>query len=488
MMERILLSILMSMVPVFGMGQTTLQTVDFETTAGYTVTGGQTTTPDDWWERATSAQVNPVTPFSGYQGSYFFYAEDTDNGRANDEPAYCTLTSTNVSSYTNLQIKILVAGKNDPGSAYEREEYLRIQYAFDGAAFTTRAQFIAANVDDVYMSEDANADGVADGPALSPAFAEFTYSIPSAGTSLQIRIMGSTDQAGEEFGFDNIRVLGTLAPTATPPTVTTAAATSIATNSATLGGDVTADGGATVSERGVVYALSSVNTDPLIGGTGVVQVQIGNGTGSFSQSIESFTQATAYHFNAYAINSAGTNYGTADSFTTQAESSRVVLYDLYLRMEGGVVQVCWQTASEEESVGFDLFRWDGAAWVKVNEGLVMARDPMGASYSVADAGANGTDAFLYKLVEVETDGGVREYGSFERAVWTPQLENVVVDERGVILRWLSRDGETYEVRKSSSLLLPPLPIAVGLVATPPVNEYTDPEKPDGAAFYQIRAE
>ena len=105
-MKRFILMMLTSFVPVLGLGQTPLQTVDFETASGYTVSGGQTTTPDDWWERATSAQVNPVDPFSGYQGSYFFYAEDTDNGRTNDEPAYCTLTTTNVASYTNLQIKI----------------------------------------------------------------------------------------------------------------------------------------------------------------------------------------------------------------------------------------------------------------------------------------------------------------------------------------------------------------------------------------------
>ena len=170
------------------------------------------------------------------------------------------------------------------------------------------------------------------------------------------------------------------------------------------------------------------------------------------------------------------------------EPSRVVLYDLFLRMEGGVAQVCWQTASEEESVGFDLFRWDGVAWVKVNESLVMARDPMGAEYCVADAGANGTDAFLYKLVEVETDGGVREYGPFERAVWTPRLQNVGMGENGIVLRWLSREGETYEVRRTRSLRMPLATIEDGVAATPPINVFTDEEKAEGAAFYQIRVE
>ena len=180
--------------------------------------------------------------------------------------------------------------------------------------------------------------------------------------------------------------------------------------------------------------------------------------------------------------------GALNFWVTYQGYSRVVLYDMYLRMEGGVAQVCWQTASEEETVGFDLFRWDGAAWVKVNESLVMARDPMGATYCVADAGANGTEAFLYKLVEVETDGNVREYGPYERAAWTPRVENVGVDERGVVLRWLSREGETYEVRRGRSLLAPLETIESGVEATPPVNEFVDGEKVGGAAFYQIRVE
>ncbi len=176
-----------------------------------------------------------------------------------------------------------------------------------------------------------------------------------------------------------------------------------------------------------------------------------------------------------------------DGFTYEG-TSRVVLYDLFLRMEGGVVRVVWQTASEENTVGFDLFRWDGAAWVKVNGSLVPAQGDMGASYSVADAAANAEDTFHYKLVEIETGGGVEEYGPFDVAVWSPRLQNVGVGENGITLRWRSREGETYEVRRSRSLMAPLAAIADGLPATPPVNEYTDPVPPEGSAFYRIRAE
>jgi hypothetical protein len=191
--------------------ETTLQTVDFETAnSGYTVTGGQTSTTDDWWERASIVQVSPMDPLSAYQGSYFFYAEDTDNGRTADDPCYVTMDQINVSGFTNLQIKLLAAGKNNVGAGLEREEYLKIQYSIDGGAFTNLMQYIASAVDAVFYSEDKNADGVVDGVALSPAFAEFTYNIPVTGSTLQIRFMGNVDQANEEYAIDYVRILGTV--------------------------------------------------------------------------------------------------------------------------------------------------------------------------------------------------------------------------------------------------------------------------------------
>jgi hypothetical protein len=106
------------------------------------------------------------------------------------------------------------------------------------------------------------------------------------------------------------------APTAVAPTVTTSAATMITTTGSTLGGNVTADGGATVTGRGVVY--SSTNTTPTIGGNGVTQSANGTGTGTFSASISGLTAGTAYSVRAYATNSVGTSYGSTQTFTTSA--------------------------------------------------------------------------------------------------------------------------------------------------------------------------
>ena len=172
-----------------------------------------------------------------------------------------------------------------------------------------------------------------------------------------------------------------------------------------------------------------------------------------------------------------------------AGTTRVVLYDLYLQDRGGVMGVCWQTASEEKSVGFDLFREENGAWVKVNVALIAAQgsDGMGAAYEVSDAGANATDTFRYKLVEYETDGEVQEYGPFDVAAWGLRLDNVMATPEGVTIRWLGRAQDTYEILKSVDLRRGFESLAVDIPGVEPVTSFTD-KKADENAFYRIRAQ
>ena len=103
------------------------------------------------------------------------------------------------------------------------------------------------------------------------------------------------------------------------PTVTTPTSADVAATSATLGGNVTADGGATVTERGVVYSLSTQSGDPTVGGTGCTKVTASaGGTGVFTVSVTGLSGSTAYKFRAYAKNSAGTSYSSVGTFTTPA--------------------------------------------------------------------------------------------------------------------------------------------------------------------------
>jgi hypothetical protein len=102
---------------------------------------------------------------------------------------------------------------------------------------------------------------------------------------------------------------------AVAPTVTTTAATNVGAVKATLGGNVSSDGGATVNDRGIVWGLTLNPT------TSNNKVQIGTGTGTFSSAIGSLPSSTLIHFRAYAINTAGTSYGSDQTFTTNAPLS-----------------------------------------------------------------------------------------------------------------------------------------------------------------------
>lgn len=100
-----------------------------------------------------------------------------------------------------------------------------------------------------------------------------------------------------------------------PATVTTSSALSVTANSASLGGNVTADGGGTVTARGVCWNTTGSPT------TGDNSNSNGSGTGSFSETISSFTANTTYYVRAYATNSEGTSYGIQFSFTTNSEAT-----------------------------------------------------------------------------------------------------------------------------------------------------------------------
>jgi len=88
---------------------------------------------------------------------------------------------------------------------------------------------------------------------------------------------------------------------ATAPVVLTASSTS-ASSVVTVNGNITADNGSAVTERGFVY---STTTAPTISDTKIVA---GSGTGAFSGVTPTLVTGT-YYFRAFATNSIGTSYG-----------------------------------------------------------------------------------------------------------------------------------------------------------------------------------
>ncbi|GHV09815.1 hypothetical protein FACS1894162_1290 [Bacteroidia bacterium] len=98
-------------------------------------------------------------------------------------------------------------------------------------------------------------------------------------------------------------------------TLTTTSATSIALNSATVGGNITNVGNSAYTERGVCYSTSPA---PTISNT--KSIASGTGTGSYTISLTGLTQNATYYARAYATSSVGTAYGNEISFKTLAPS------------------------------------------------------------------------------------------------------------------------------------------------------------------------
>lgn len=114
----------------------------------------------------------------------------------------------------------------------------------------------------------------------------------------------ATNSEGTAYGAEVSFVMPNL------PTVTTTAATDVTASTATAGGDVTADGGASVTARGVCWSTSP---NPTISDSHTTD---GSGTGSFTSNITGLNATTTYYVRAYATNAGGTSYGDQMSFTT----------------------------------------------------------------------------------------------------------------------------------------------------------------------------
>lgn len=96
----------------------------------------------------------------------------------------------------------------------------------------------------------------------------------------------------------------------------------ITQTTATSGGNITSDGGATITARGVCW---STKQKPTIVDSKTTD---GTGTGSFTSAITGLTANTKYYVRAYATNSVGTGYGNVMSFTTLEEISYGTMTDI----------------------------------------------------------------------------------------------------------------------------------------------------------------
>ncbi len=108
-------------------------------------------------------------------------------------------------------------------------------------------------------------------------------------------------------------ILFSCKPEAEKPKVTTKSVGEVTETTAKVVGQVTADGGAEVTERGVCW-----NTE---GAPEVIDYRTvdGTGIGTFNSNISDLVPNTQYYVRAYATNEKGVSYGEELTFTTKKE-------------------------------------------------------------------------------------------------------------------------------------------------------------------------
>ncbi len=116
-------------------------------------------------------------------------------------------------------------------------------------------------------------------------------------------------------------------PTINLPTVTTSDTKYVSSISANCAGNVSSDGGASITDKGICYSTAPSPT------TADTKLSSGSGKGEIGFYLINLNPSTKYYVRAYATNSKGTAYGAEKSFTTTATA----IIDIGYYYQGGLI-------------------------------------------------------------------------------------------------------------------------------------------------------
>lgn len=145
----------------------------------------------------------------------------------------------------------------------------------------------------------------------------------SPNTTYYIRAY-ATNEAGTAYGTQVSAT--TLAASAS---LTTTRITDVTSFGAVTGGNITNDGGANITARGVCWSTAANPTTDM-----ATRTQDGSGSGTFTSTLTGLSSRTTYYVRAYAVNSAGTAYGQQITLETPASFS-LSETSLTIAAEGG---------------------------------------------------------------------------------------------------------------------------------------------------------
>ena len=137
------------------------------------------------------------------------------------------------------------------------------------------------------------------------------------------------------------------------PVLTTNALSQVSTTVVSAGGNITNDGGASITTRGICWSTTQNPT------TANSKSASGSGSGSFTSSVTGLNPGVNYYFRAYATNSVGTAYGNQVSMTTSfvapsVNTTNVSAVTTTTVMSGGDISNDGGTAVTERGVCWSI--------------------------------------------------------------------------------------------------------------------------------------
>lgn len=245
------------------------------------------------------------------------------------------------------------------------------------------------------------------------------------GTTYHVRAY-ATNSNGTVYGDDI-----TFSTSNGNVTISLSSPTNITATSASCSANITDDGGATITERGICWGAAQY---PTVSGSHAAS---GNGTGSYSVSMSGLTPSTTYYVRAYATNSAGTSYSSQQSFTT-ADGMPVVTTGIISNItatsatcsgnvtsDGGIVVTakgfCWSTSQYPTIVGSHSN--DGSGTGTYNGSLTNLS--IGTTYYVRAYATNSTGTSYGEQVSFTTGNGLPSV-----TTTTPNLNGTTVTSGG----------------------------------------------------------